>query len=561
MALSSTHRRIIEDGARLWESRRALESFWQNSALAFYPEMAQFAGNSMPDDRDFTAHLSSSYPILVRQTLGNAIGSLLRPVALDTSGPGVWFDTSTSQGDRIDGESKRWLEWATKTQRLAMYDRATQFVRTTKEADHSFVAFGQAPIRFSLNRDRDTLLYRHCHLKDVVWTENAEGEIDAVHYRWEPTAAQLAQTFGSKTSPKVREKLEKAPHERIECRNIVMAAENYESRGADGKKFRTPWVSMWIDVANDHLMEETGSWSRIYIIPRWVTVPGSQYATSPCVTAALPDARLLQSIALTIMEAGEKFADPPLVVSDGDVIRSDVDTRSGGLTWIDRDYDERLGDAVRPLYKPEWANGMRGAYELNADVRTMIDKAFFLDSLSLPPAGVKDMTAFEVGQRISEWIRRAMPIFEPIEFEYNGAICEETFDLMMRNGFFGAWQDIPKGIRGADVQFHFESPLHENNDRKKGQVFLEAVAVLGQAAQVDPSVIPMLDARAALRETLEGIGASAKWLRDDEELDRMSEAAAQKEAMTSVMAGVGNAAAIANDLGSAARNFAGARMT
>lgn len=556
MALSEIHRKLREDGDKLFSDRTSVESFWDEVALAFYPEMANFRAG-LPGG-DYAAHLASSYPVIARRTLGDSLSAMLRPVSLDTTSPGVWFSIRTNREKREDQMAKRWLEFATRVQRKAMYDRHTGFVRATKEGDHSFVTFGQAVIRFTLNSKRDGLLYKHCHLKDVVWSENAEGVINHVQYRWRPTATQLAETFRGKVSPKVTEKLKTAPYETVNCRHIVIATENYESRGEGGKKFNTPWVSVWLDVDNEFMMEETGAWSKIYIIPRWATVPGSQYAVSPAVISALPDARLIQSVALTLMESGEKYADPPLVGTE-QVIRSDIDTRSGGITWVDMEYDERSGDAVRPLYKPEWSSGLNGAFAMNADIRGMIDKAFYLDSLSLPPATVKDMTAFEVGERISEWLRRAMPLFEPIEFDYNGQICEETFDLLMRNGAFGPIRDIPDSIRGADVSFKFESPLHENADRRKGQKFLEAQAVLAQAATLDPTVIPMLDARSALRDALQGVGVPADWTRDDREMDAINEVQAQAQAAREAAAGVPVVAEAANQLGSAAKNFAAAR--
>lgn len=556
MILSALHRKLVEDGTKLFSDRQNLDSFWQQAALAFYPEMADFT-STLPSNRDFAGHLTSSYPLIARRTLGDSLSALLRPVSLDTTSPGVWFSMKSSRGDSVDVQGKKWLERATKIQRAAMYDRKAKFVRATKEGDHSFATFGQCVIRMSMNRMRDTLLYRNCHLKDVVWCEDAEGDLDMVQYRWRPTAQQLAATFPGKVSPKVKEKLDKAPYETVECRHIVISAETYNTRDLEGKRYRTPWISIWVDVANNWLLEEVGSASRVYIIPRWVTVPGSQYATSPCVTAALPDSRLLQAVALTIMEAGEKYADPPLVATE-EVIRSDMNTQSGGITWVDREYDEKMGSAIRPLYKPEWAAGMNGAYQINADIRQMIDKAFFLDSLSLPPANIKDMTAFEVGQRISEWIRRALPIFEPMEFEYNGALCEETFDLLMNNGGFGPWAEIPQSIRRSDVQFKFESPLHENADRRKGQKFMEAVSVLGQAAQMDQSVLAILDARTGARDALDGIGIPADWTRDDDQVDQLNQAKQQQEQMAAALSGAGAASEVANNLGSAAKNFAGA---
>ena len=555
MALSALHRKLIEDGTKLWDDRRALESFWDESALAFWPEMANFQ-QSLPTG-DYAAHLSSSYPVIARRTLGDSLSALLRPASLDTTSPGVWFSVRTDRQHREDHESKRWLEWATGIQRRAMYDRNTGFVRATKESDHAFVTFGQCVIAVTLNRAGERLLYRARHLKDVVWRENAEGEINHVQYRWRPTAVELHHTFGDRVAQQVKNKLRTDPYEIVECRHIVIAAEDYASRDEGGQKHMTPWVSIWVDTVNETVLEETGSWSRVYVIPRWQTLPGGQYAASPAVIAALPDARLIQAIALALQESSEKFGDPPMVATD-QALRGDSDLRAGGITWVDRDYDEKTGAAIRPLYQPEWGRGLQGVFALNTDIRDMIDKAFYLDTLTMPPADVNRMTAFEVSQRINEWLRRAVPLFEPMEFDYNGQICEATFELLMRGGAFGRFSDIPPAIRNADVSFTFQSPLHENADRRKGQKFLEASALLAQAAQLDGSVVPLLDARTALRDALEGIGVPINWTRDNETMDDLARTAAQTKAMEQVMMGAAGVAETADKLGSAAKNFASA---
>jgi hypothetical protein len=265
----------------------------------------------------------------------------------------------------------------------------------------------------------------------------------------------------------------------------------------------------------------------------------------------------MQAMTRTLLESGEKFADPPMVATQ-EAIRSDVQLFAGGLTWVDAEYDEKMGEALRPLYEPNASAGLGVALQLRADVQASIAKAFFLDSLNLPPAGVKDMTAFEVGQRISEWIRRAMPIFEPMEFEYNGSLCEETFDLLARNGAFGSVQDWPQTLRGSEIKFKFESPLHESADRKKGQKFLEAKAALVQAAELDQSVIPMLDASKTLRDVLKSIGTPADWTRDDDEMAQITNAQQQAQQMQATLAGGVAGSEAAKNLGSAAKDFAAA---
>ena len=551
------HRKLLDDGEKLFSDRQGLESLWQDIALHFYPEVAEFTSARGPGG-EFAEHLTTSYPLLARRTLGDAFAALLRPTTLDTTSPGVWFGLRTDSEANEDNAAKRWMEDAATVMRRAMYDRAAQFVRATKEGDHMFATFGQAPISIQLNKRRDALLYQCHHLKNVAWTENAEGKINGVWRKWNPTVTQLVDTFGRNVDPKVNELLNNSPYARINTRHIVVESGLYETRSMTGKRFRQPWVSLWLDVDNQHVMEEVGSWSKVYLIPRWVTVPGSQYASSPAVTAALPDARLIQAITLTLLEASEKYADPPLVGKQ-EIVRADVNTLPGGLTWIDMEYDGKVSDALQPLYHPNASQSMGSGFEMRSDTREMIAKAFFLDSLSMPPAGTKDMTAFEVGERISEWIRRANPIFEPMEFEYNGGLCEETFDILMRNGAFGPVENIPDSLRGADIEFKFESPLHQSADRRKGQKFLEAKAALLQAAELDPSTMPMLNAKESLRDVLSAIGVPAKWTRGEQEMEEIERTRQEAEAMQQAIGGTAAGAEIAKNLGSAAKDFTASR--
>jgi len=547
-------RKLIQDGDKLFSAKKSLDSFWQECALNFYPEMAEFTHKRYLGE-EFADNLTTSYPLIARRTLGDSLSALLRPVNLDTTSPGVWFSITT-EDERIGEvqENRRWLDWATGVQRRAMYDHASGFVRATKQADHSFVTFGQAPIMVHTTPMLDRMCYQTWHLRDVVWCDDRYGNIDTVHRKWKATASEVVSTFGDKASPKVRERLTQDPYCTIECRHIVISAENYEYRDKTAPKYRTPWVSIWIDVDNQHVMQEQASASRMYIIPRWVTVPGSQYASSPAVTAALPDARLIQAMTLTLLEASEKFADPPMAGVQ-EAMRSDVSLFPGGITWLDAEYDERLGAALRPIYQPTQGQNTAAGFQMAAGVQEMISKAFFLDSLTLPPADVREMTAFEVGQRISEWIRRAMPIFEPVEFEYNAPLCEETFEIMLRNGAFGRVEDMPRGLRGADIKFRFESPLHEGADRRKGQKFLEAKAALVQAAELDPTVVPMLDARETLRDVLNSIGSPPTWVRSDAEMEELVAQMNQERMAQQALAGGAAGAEMAANLGKASKDF------
>jgi hypothetical protein len=525
---------LIDRAAHLFGKRGSLNSLWGEIAENFYPERNQFTRQTYLGE-EFAANLSSSYPLIVRRELGNSFSAMLRPRDQE------WFGITVEREDRIDRAGKEWLEWASGVQRRAMYDRVTQFVRATKEGDNDFAAFGQCVLSRELDRSAQALLYRCWHLKDVAWCERYNGSIGEVFRRWKPTVRDLCTLFPKTVHGDVKKHLEKEPYREIDCLHVVMPAEDYADPVA-GKKWRTPWVSLFIDCENKHPLQEVGSWSRIYTIPRWQTVSGAPYAYSPATIAGLPDARLIQAMTLTLLEAGEVAVRPPMVAVK-EVIRSDVSLYAGGITWVDAEYDERMGAALRPAYDPAHQN-LPAGIELQRDTREMLTNAFYLNKLTLPPPD-REMTAYETGQRIQEYIRQALPLFEPMEMEYNGALCEDTFESLMRAGAFGRPEDIPESIRGAEIRFAFESPLHEAIERRKGQKFLEAKQLLREAAEIDSASIATLDARVALREALTGIGVPAKWMRDEEVVTQMAEeqAAAKQAEEETLRVGAGAAAA------------------
>jgi hypothetical protein len=103
-----------------------------------------------------------------------------------------------------------------------MYERRSQFIRAMKQADNDFSAFGQCVVQPEMNKDRDGILYRTWHLRDVAWCENAELEVDTVHRAWKLEARQLVKLFPKTVADVVRKAAEKEPYREFKCRHIVM---------------------------------------------------------------------------------------------------------------------------------------------------------------------------------------------------------------------------------------------------------------------------------------------------------------------------------------------------
>lgn len=518
--LELRHKSLIQRAEWLFGKKAPMLSFWQEIAENFYPQRADFTFKRQLGI-DFADNLSTSAPLLVQRDLAYGLSSMLRP-------PGTtWAHMNVDKpADRIDHAGRAWLESKTRVMFRAMGDSAAQFSRATSEADADFSAFGQAVISLEINPRATSLLYRTWHLRDMAWCEKFDGTVGFRVRKCKYTAQDLYTIFGAANlHPRIIRAVEenggKNAYKEFEIMHVVVPTEEYDYKS----NINFPYVSVYLDVENKWLIEEKPILTGYYIIPRWQTVSGTQYAHSPATVAALPDARLLQSITFTLLKAGEKAVDPPMIGTQ-DMVKSPIDIQPGGITWVDGDYDERLGEALRPMSID--SRGIPTGLNMQDRITAMISSAFYLDKMKLPPM-MPDTTAFEIAQRLREYIRQALPLFGPIEREYNAPLCEDTFTLLLKAGAFGSVQDIPESLQGSNIQFKFESPLVDAEDQQLVQTFQDTANLLALAAQIDPSAIKMLDAQTALRETLRGRQTPETWVKDEETMAAINAQEAQKQ--------------------------------
>jgi hypothetical protein len=536
-AVNNDVKQIIAQGDRLFDKRVGLMSLWQEIAENFFPEVAEFTMNRTLGS-DFSENLMSSYPVLARRELGDGFGAMLRPGTKD------WFKMGAAYREP-DLEGRAWLERATKIQKRAMYDRKSQFTRATKEGDHFYAAFGQCVITVEMRKNLDGLLFRSWHLRDVAWCDNAEGVTDTVHHKMRHfTVQQLDQMFPGKLAPSLQQKLKDDPYAEHEIRRVVMPSETYSGE----RPWRTKFVSLYVDPANNTVLEEMGQRTHPYVIPRWRTKPGSQYAHSPAAMTALPDARQMQIMTLAIVEASENGVTPPMVANK-EVFRSDFPRYAGGVTWADMAYDGKISDHFAMLSPDK--SGIPMGMELRADLKDMITQAYYLNKLNLPSYDSKAMTAYEFAQRVQEYIRQVLPLFEPMEAEYNGPLCDRAAELLLAHGAFGPPDQIPQSLGGAELEFTFESPLSEAIEKQKVTVFRDNIALAGEVAALDPAAPMVFSATQAFRAVLEANGSPADWINSEETVQAMQQAHDQQMQQQQLLDSMGKAAAAAKDFSAA----------
>lgn len=512
--------KLIKRAKKAFERQSILLPLWQDIADNFYPWRSDFRG-SLPIGENYADHLMDSYPIIAHRELSDAIGATLRT--------GPWFELY-SETD-LDRAGDVWMDDTTQVMRKWMTGISTGFTNAVKECDSDWTAFGHGIIMPQWDRNAWNLLYQAFHPRDCAFEEAWNGEIDTVYRKYCLTAEQLVAMMGKdNVHPDVARMVAKGSGQTdVKCQHIQIPTEKCEQY-IDGKDMRKKYQGFHIDLDHDHVMQNVGIDRKMYVVPRWRKVSGSPYAFSPAITAAIPDARLMQAMTWTLLEAGEKIANPPMIATQG-AVRSDLDLVSNGVTWVDRDYDERLGDVLRPLSTD--GKGLPFAMNMKEDVRNALDRAMYLTSMQLPVGGPQ-MTAEEIRARMDEFIRKSRPLFDPVEKEYNGELCNVTFDILMQYGIFGDPREFPESVKGQEMMFRFRSPINEAEERGHGVMFMQAAQYVERAAQLDPSSAANFSLDRALRDAISGSGAPEDWLTDEKAVAQakelmMQNAAAERE--------------------------------
>lgn len=510
--MDNNSKRLCEISAKLFSDKQPWDAFCQDVANNVYPMRADFTRTLQLGD-DFATGTMDGTPINNRETLGNAIDSMLRQ--------GDWYDLSTGDENRDKKQDNALaLSYGTRVLRSIVRDRRSNFDRAVKEADMDWVAFGNPVLSVEHNFIGRHLVFRPWHPRDVATIQNAYGAVDTVHRKAPMSARDIHQKFvtGRWTGTEHRDikmAASREPTRTFQVRHILMPTEDVY--GDDPKKMRglkrAPFVSIYIDMDHNCILNEAPSKVFNYVTPRWRTLNQSPQGFSPIIANTLPDMRMLQNMALVIIEQGQKAVDPPMVGS-AEVFSRDVNLYSGGFTYVDMPEGARVQDMMTTV---DTSQGLQAGLELKQDVRELLAEAFLLNKLFLP--NVHEMTAQEATLRTEEFRRAALPFFTPIQSEYHDPLLGVAWDMAVNVGMIDVSM-FPPDLHDQDIVFQFSSPLEEAEGQQKVAAFQQSMAIVAAGMQVDQTVIKMFDVHTATIDAVRGTGANPEWILPPDQLEQ-----------------------------------------
>lgn len=525
-ALQARAKKAIETAEKAFKDKLLFDDLFQKQAEIFYPERADFTRTYASGDERYEGIVSTE-PMLMRRDLAQNLGAMLRPRGRP------WFRVVAKGRDaKKDDDAKRWCEDATDTLRQVVYAPRANFAKAMAESDHDYVTFGNAVIAHTYNLDQSGMLFKCLHLKDVAWSKNAEGVVDTLHHRLHVTLRQAIQLFGKQNLPQEWQRDISQGHlESKKC--IYRCTLPFDPNGYDPKERRMRGAEfMSVYAAKDVKEPGLGAGEFLtfpFTVRTWMDVSDENYGRSPCTSVALADGRMLNVTEEALLTGIEMKVRPPRIVKKG-LLQSDLSLAADTVTYVDADYDYRLGDPMVPVEAGDPRYGM----DFMQHQTERLGREFFVNLLRRLPE--KEMTAYEAAEWVEQYVIEAAPLFEPMEAE-NALLMDSVFKRAMAKGAFGAVlpdgsvEGLPEALSEGEVDFEFETPLSDALRKLKAAQFDQVLGrVTNLLATEHPGAIDAIDnvdLDQALRDAMEGL-APAKWQRRKEDVDAIRQSRAQQ---------------------------------
>ena len=450
-----------------------------------------------------------------------------------------WFELRMQlQPLNEDREVGVWLDSCAKT----IQDQLS--ATTTPQAFHEmylqYAAFGTGAVFIDAAEPSTApakILSRSLPIGTYVLAEDATGAIDTLYRELELSPRQAAQQFG-------REALHQDTQQRLERAELRHTPQPYvhavyprTDRDPDrDDQAHMAYASVYLDVTHKHVVREGGYRWLPYCVPRWQKLRSwSPWGFGPGHTA-LPEVLTLNRMDKDVLRALQIHILPPFWTDDPDAV---------GRVSL-------LPGAINPIGKGNRLEPMRGPGEFNIarlgmdERRQRIRQAFYVDQLlALPnPDASGKMTAFEVGQRISQMQRLMGPAFMRLLAEFLNPFLDITFGLMLEAGQLPDPPDVV--IEAAEAGYgkltvDYEGPLAR---AQRGDEIAAIEGTLGLAERImsgtqDPSIYENFDLDELLRRGAKVYGLPPSMLRDLQAVEQLrqekAEAAQQQQQSQELM--------------------------
>ena len=394
------------------------------------------------------------------------------------------------------------IDQAVKIMFSVRYKPAANFASQTDECYLSLGAFGNNAL-FIDEAYGKGIRYRSAPLNEIVWSLDHSGMVDTVYREFEFTPKQAYAQWGENALPEqVRTAYDKNPYQKLKFLHVVKPNEERKLNALGSKGMR--FASWYIYPQTRDVIQSGGYRSFPWAIGRYRMAPREQYGRSPAVTV-FPHIRTLNEMRKTVLRAGQKAVDPPILLQEEGVL-TPFNQRPGAAN-----YGMLNADGVALAQPLQQGGKFEIGQELMQAEAGAINDAFLVSLFQILVQS-PEMTATEALIRAQEKGIMIAPAMGRQQSEFLGPMIMRELDILVHAGMIG--QSFLEQVKPS-----YTSPLTRLMRAEEATAIMNTVQSIAQLAQLDPNATHVIDAVDAAREIALINRCPAKFLRTEEQID------------------------------------------
>lgn len=396
-----------------------------------------------------------------------------------------WFKiTAMQNGESLDQAGRQWIDET--EERIYNVLAVSNFYNSFAQECEDLIVFGTAPT--IIYEDATDLIrcYNPCVGEYYVANDGAL-RANGLFRQFLMTVIQMVDFFGVENCPPDIQKLWEEKGSGLDQERIINHAiePNFAVAGKSGQKSAgvVPGNFAWREVywcmgAGDGPLSIRGFVDKPFTVSRWATQSNDAYGRSPGMDV-LPDVLQLQVETQRKAEALEKNVRPPLV-ADMSLKNQPSSILPGHVTYV-QNLSAQSG--MRPIYEVQ--PDIRGISEDIANIQQRIQRGLFNDLfLMLESAPQKDMTAYEVAQKMQEKLAVLGPVIEGM-LNILKEKLKRIYGIMKRKGMV---DEPPDSLKGQALNIEFVSILALAQKAAATGGIERLMALIGNMVAVYPEI-------------------------------------------------------------------------
>lgn len=492
--------------------RQPFETLWQDCVDYIVPHRQSFTRVDTPG--------TNRNRYIYDSTATNANEKFANAVLGNTSDPtGRWFSMEAIKWEANQNEDFRaWLDIVEN----AIYHvlKFSSYYAAKHELNIEMGAFGTGVMLVEETQDDNIINFRTIPLAQICLGEDAQGKVNRVCRKFCLEPAQVLQEFPTIDADYKQELIKLAGNQfdtKIEIINAVYAKES----GYPGENSLKPFVSVYFDKAKGNILGLDGYFESPYIVTRWNRLPGEVYGRGPGLTA-LADIKMLNAMAKTIIEAGQKAVNPPLIAPSDSFIGK-IKVSPGAINFVRRGYRDTQ-NTISPM---QFGGNFQLGLQQTQQIQRQIQEVYMIDLIMDDKRA--EMTATEAQQREAARMKIMAPQLGRLHHEFFSPLLSRIYAILRRREVI---PPPPEGFEGEEFAPRYVSPLAKAQKLGEMANIQNGLQQLSLIAPIDPTVMQKIDTAGMAEYILETYGFPQKTLKSKKQLEaeQRKQAEAQQQA-------------------------------